>query len=251
VEEVAPAPAAADQPATDGVAADGVAADQPAVDRPAADQPATDGDDVAGDDVAEYERAGERYRAARAARAAKRGEAVERREAESSPAASQRSPAEAQPSGHPEAGERVEPEPERRRPLGGLAPAARGRSPLDRLNFSDMVDADRLALSRRRRGGVPLRRRETPAQSEPAGTNVNDGRGTAVAASENAKPVSEESTDQTRAADSSRASDRPRPFAGLAEQVRAAGSGQARPARSSADPPAVPASPPPTPAETA
>src|SRR5262249_57743440 len=40
VEEVAPAPAAADQPATDGVAADDVAADQPALDRPAAEQPA-------------------------------------------------------------------------------------------------------------------------------------------------------------------------------------------------------------------
>jgi arginase len=88
-----------------------------------------------------------------------------------------------------------------------------------------MVDADRLALSKRRSGGVPLRRRESPAETAPAKAEL-DGAATA-------------------GGDSPEAS---QPFAGLAEQVRAAGTGQVPAARSPVDPSVAPATPP---AETA
>jgi arginase len=148
--------------------------------------------------VDEDEQAGERYRAARRTKAGDRADDGEQRDQNE------------------------------RRPTGGRAPMSRGRSALDRLNFSDMVDADRLALSKRRSGGVPLRRRESPAETTPA-----------RAERDSADP---DSTSGGEAAEASR------PFAGLAEQVRAAGSGQVPAARSPVDPSVAPAAPP---AETA
>jgi arginase len=176
----------------------------PEVDPPAAvaDQeiepaPESAGADVAPDEEAavdEDERAGERYRAAR------RTKTGDRRGADD--------------------GEQ--------RSAGSRAAMTRGRSALDRLNFSDMVDADRLALSKRRSGGVPLRRRESLAESTPAKT---DQPGVEPAVGEPAAAAS-----AGPGVDELRKADPPRPFAGLAEQVRAAGTGQ------------VPATPP---AETA
>jgi arginase len=100
---------------------------------------------------------------------------------------------------------------------GAREPRVRPRQSLDRLNVSDMIDADRLALSRKRGGGVPLRRREPAEATE--------------------KKITED-TEHPPA-------DKP-PFAGLAEQVRAAGSGggQVPGARTPVDPPAVPSPPP-------
>jgi hypothetical protein len=105
-----------------------------------------------------------------------------------------------------------------RRPLGGLAAAPRGRSALDRLNFSDMADADRLALGRRRGGGVPLRRRDNADEPDhvDAGTGVDAG------------PAADQQRQQPSGGQPAR------PFAGLADQVRAAGSGQIPAARTPA-----------------
>jgi hypothetical protein len=91
-----------------------------------------------------------------------------------------------------------------------------------------MTDADRVALVRRPGGAIPLRRREEPDEAPTA----PDGPDTPAA---NEPPVVE----------------RVRPFAGLAEQVRAAGSGQVPAARTPLEPPAVPATPATPPAETA
>ncbi|GII20770.1 hypothetical protein Pme01_03670 [Planosporangium mesophilum] len=118
-----------------------------------------------------------------------------------------------------------------RRQLGSLAP----RVPLDRMSFSDMMDADRAALARRRDGAIPLRRRggaPQPADAEAQGA---------------ADMVERDAPD----ADRPPATDPARPFAGLAEQVRAAGSGQVPIARTPVEPPAMPAAPAPPPAETA
>jgi arginase len=125
-----------------------------------------------------------------------------------------------------------------------LAEVASQRSPLDRLNFSDLVDVDRTALSRRPAGGIPLRRREVPAE-ELADASARPDRETEVPP---AAPAPEPAGPD---ADEPRVIDRVHPFAGLAEQVRAAGSGQVPAARAPAEPPAVPARPTAPPAETA
>jgi hypothetical protein len=118
----------------------------------------------------------------------------------------------------------------------------------DRFNLSDMVDADRVALSRRR-GGIPLRRRGEEPAEEPAPAGARAGReaeprAVVTGAPDATEPVIPE-------ADKPPTVDQLRPFAGLAEQVRAAGSGQVPAARTPAEPPAVPAMPKTPPAETA
>ncbi len=130
-------------------------------------------------------------------------EATPPREAEAAP------PGDAGAQAHPRKAATVRPR------AGGSAegarePRARPRQSLDRLNVSDMIDADRLALSRKRGGGTPLRRREPTEATEKKNT---------------------EDTEHPPA-------DKP-PFAGLAEQVRAAGSGggQVPAARTPAEPP--------------
>ncbi|GAA1813619.1 arginase family protein [Planosporangium flavigriseum] len=92
------------------------------------------------------------------------------------------------------------------------AKVAAQRSPLDRMSVADL-NADRAALSRRRVGGTPLRRREAPNEDS-------------TAEKEPATPAPAEAAKRS-------------PLAGLAEQVRAAGSGQVPASRPPADPSAT------------
>jgi arginase len=152
----------------------------------------------------------------------------------------------------PDGPARVAPSPVTTGPDGadGRGPLARPipqRSPLERLNVSDMVDTDRMALSRRRSGGIPLRRREEPAE-EPTAAGARADRGAEPRAAAGASEVTEHVIPEV---DTPLAVDQLRAFAGLAEQVRAAGSGQVPAARAPADPSAVPATPTTPPAETA
>jgi arginase len=161
----------------------------------------------------------------------------------------------------------------------GAGGATRGRSALDRMKFSDMVDADRLALSRRRSGSASLRRRDAQGESqgraggEPAGAPAAEPGGSAAERAagrvaeraagrvDDPEPVGDTATEvggdpaerPVADVDRARAERRPatdaaRPFAGLAEQVRAAGSGQVPAARTPVEQPPVPVTPP---AETA
>jgi hypothetical protein len=139
------------------------------------------------------------------------------------------------------------------------------------MNFSDMVDADRLALSRRRSGSASLRRRDAQGESqgraggEPAGAPAAEPGGSAAERAagrvDDPEPVGDTATEvgcdpaerPVADVDRARAERRPatdaaRPFAGLAEQVRAAGSGQVPAARTPVEQPPVPVTPP---AETA
>jgi arginase len=123
------------------------------------------------------------------------------------------------------------------------------RAPLDRMNLSDLL-ADRAALSRRRTGGIPLGRREAPAEETTDSAARSD---------REAGPTGDPEP-ATSGADERPATDPARRFAGLAEQVRAAGQVPAarvpadppprrapadpQPRRAPADPPARPATPP-------
>jgi arginase len=146
------------------------------------------------------------------------------------------------------AGSAAAPEPAPHRPAAPTQwTAGWGRSGLDRLNFSDMADADRVALTRRG-GGASLRRRDQPAETDQPRSSVDPtnvepaARPQPAEVTPAARPQPAEVTpaarpqpaEATQPADVAPASGRQpaegdpgRPYAGLADQIRAAGSGQA------------------------